>query len=78
MSRIQENLAVLGATGQRIETTIERGQEAAETVRRQLSQLEDVDLAESVLEIQTQEIALQATMGAVARALQPTLVDYLR
>lgn len=78
MSRIQEQLAVLGATGNRIETTIERGVESAETIRRQLSQLEDVDLAESVLEIQTQEVALQATMGAVARALQPTLVDYLR
>ncbi len=78
MDRIQENLAELGATGTRIEQTIERDLAASETIRRQLSQLEDVDLAESVLEIQTQEVALQATMGAVARALQPTLTDYLR
>ncbi|MDG2111544.1 MAG: flagellin [Actinomycetota bacterium] len=78
MDRIQEKLAELGATGNRIENTIERDLASSETIRRQLSQLEDVDLAESVLEIQTQEVALQATMGAVARALQPTLVDYLR
>jgi flagellar hook-associated protein 3 FlgL len=78
MDRIQEQLAELGATGTRIENTVERDHATAETIRRQLSQIEDVDLAESVLEIQTQEVALQATMGAVARALQPTLTDYLR
>lgn len=78
MDRILEKLAELGATGNRIDATIERDLSSSETIRRQLSQLEDVDLAESVLEIQTQEVALQATMGAVARALQPTLVDYLR
>jgi flagellin len=27
--------------------------------------------------VQTEEVALQAMMGAVARAMQPTLMDYM-
>ncbi len=78
MDRIHVGLSELGARGSRIESTIQRGLTDSETVRRQLSNLEDVDLAEAVYEIQTEEVALQATMGAVARALQPSLLDYLR
>ena len=37
-----------------------------------------VDLAEAILDIQTQEVALQATLGSLARAIQPSLLQYLR
>lgn len=78
MSSVSGALAQLGAAGNRIETSIERDLALSETIRRQLSSIEDIDLAEAVLEIQTEEVALQATMGAVARAMQPTLMDYMQ
>ncbi|MGV8968440.1 MAG: flagellar hook-associated protein FlgL [Cellulomonas sp.] len=44
----------------------------------QLSSLEDVDLAASVVELQMQEVSYKAALGAAARVLQPSLLDFLR
>lgn len=43
-----------------------------------ISGIEDIDLAETILELQIQEIAYQASLGAAARVLQPSLMDFLR
>ena len=39
--------------------------------------VEDVDLAEGIMTLQTQEVAYKATLGALSRAIQPSLVDFL-
>jgi flagellar hook-associated protein 3 FlgL len=44
----------------------------------QLSSVEDADLAASIVELQMQEVAYQAALGATSRVLQPTLMDFLR
>ncbi|NOX30058.1 MAG: hypothetical protein GXP35_08435 [Actinobacteria bacterium] len=76
--RLEGGLARLGAVGNRIEVAMGRNLQIDETLQLQLSSIEDVDLAEAVMEITTQEVALQATLGAIARAVQPTLMNYLR
>lgn len=43
-----------------------------------LSAIEDIDLARTILELQMQEVAYQGALGAAARVLQPTLMDFLR
>ncbi len=48
------------------------------TMKKNLSNLEDVDLAEVMMQLQTQQIAYQAALQAVAKALQPSLADFLR
>lgn len=76
--RLDRGLARLGAVGNRIENALDINLEADEALRLELSAVEDVDLAEAILEIQTQEVALQATLGSLARAIQPSLLQYLR
>ncbi len=71
-------LARLGAAGRRVEDATNRNLERLEILRTRQSDVEDVDLAEAVMELQVQEVALQATMGALGRALQPSLMDFLR
>ncbi|MGN8245031.1 flagellar hook-associated protein FlgL [Cellulomonas soli] len=44
----------------------------------QLSAIEDVDLAAIILDLQAQEVAYKGALGATAKVLQPTLLDYLR
>ena len=44
----------------------------------QLSDVEDADLAASIIELQMQETAYKAALGATGRVLQPTLMDFLR
>lgn len=48
------------------------------TLTTQLSGIEDVDLALTIVELQMQEVAYQAALGAASRVMQPTLLDFLR
>ncbi|MEM8902488.1 MAG: flagellin [Actinomycetota bacterium] len=70
-------LAQLGAAGGRIEAAQLRNEEQQGVLLTRLTEVEDVDLTEAVMELQTQEVALQATLGALSRALQPSLVEFL-
>jgi flagellar hook-associated protein 3 FlgL len=44
----------------------------------QLAQVESIDLPETIMELQLQEVAYQAALGAASRVLQPSLTDFLR
>jgi flagellar hook-associated protein 3 FlgL len=46
--------------------------------QNQLSEVEGVDLPAATVDLQLQEVAYQAALGATARALQPSLLDFLR
>jgi flagellar hook-associated protein 3 FlgL len=48
------------------------------TLKTQLSDIEDIDLPETIMKLQLQEVAYQAALGATARAIQPSLMDFLR
>ncbi len=53
-------------------------QKTLQDLTGQISAIEDIDLAEVLVEIQSQEVAYQAALGATARVLQPSLLDFLR
>ncbi|WNM28877.1 flagellar hook-associated protein FlgL [Demequina capsici] len=42
-----------------------------------VSDLEDIDLAKTVMDLQMQEVTYQGALGAAAKVLQPTLMDFL-
>lgn len=46
--------------------------------QKSLSDVENVDIAQAIVELQMQEVAYQAALGATSRVLQPTLLDFLR
>jgi flagellar hook-associated protein 3 FlgL len=76
--RIYLGLAQVGATGNRIERALTRNSSETLTIKGELSHIQDTDLAEAVMELQLQEVAYQATLAALAKSLQPSLVDFLR
>ena len=43
-----------------------------------ISGIEDIDLAETIMELKMQEVAYEGALSASARVLQPTLMDFLR
>lgn len=77
-NRVLDGLARLGAVGARIERVLLRNGEEQITLKGELSEMQDVDLAEMVMELQLQEVAYQATLGALSKAVQPSLLDFLR
>lgn len=48
------------------------------TAKTRLGAIQDVDLAQVILDLQSQEVAYQGALGAAAKVLQPTLLDFLR
>ena len=46
--------------------------------QNRLSEVEGVDLPATMVELQLQEVAYKAALGATAKALQPSLMDFLR
>lgn len=46
--------------------------------QRQLSNVEDVDLTQVIVRLASAEAAYQAALGAGARLIQPSLLDYLK
>lgn len=76
--RIGDQLSRIGAATNRVEAVLDRNRDEQLTVRGELAATEDVDVSSAVMELQTQEVAYQATLAALSRVLQPSLVDFLR
>lgn len=78
LRRIGDQQSKIGVSTNRIESAMRRNSDEVLSLRGELAEVEDVDLAEAVMELQTQEVAYQATLSALSRALQPSLVDFIR
>lgn len=74
-------LSEVGGVGSRFSQVL-TAKKTIETVKMdlsgQLAGVEDIDLAAVIVELQLQEVAYQAALGATQRVLQPTLLDFLR
>lgn len=78
MERIGDHLSVVGAATNRVDAVMARNRDEQLAIRSELAVTEDVDISAAVMELQTQEVAYQATLAALSRVLQPSLVDFLR
>ncbi len=68
----------LGAKGRRVEVAQGRLGQEETVLRGLLSTEEDADLAESIVQLQARETQLQAALGAAGRALNLSLLEFLR
>ncbi len=71
-------LGIVGARTNQIEAAAGRTANDIQTIRGQLSTLEDVDLAEAVMELELQQTAYEAALAAFSRSAQTSLLDFLR
>lgn len=76
--RVGGSLATIGAATNRVDSARDRAQAATLTLRTELSNVQDVDIAQGIMELQTQQVAYEATLQALAKALPPSLVSFLR
>jgi flagellar hook-associated protein 3 FlgL len=76
--RVQDNLALVGARYHQVEAMSDRAEATQLDATNQLASVESIDLPKTVMDLQLQEVAYQAALGAAARVLQPSLVDFLK
>jgi flagellar hook-associated protein 3 FlgL len=75
---VKTTLSDVGARYNRLEQMKQSAQDRLLTVTTQLSDIEDVDLPKTIMEMQLQQTSYQAALAASAKVIQPSLIDFLR
>jgi flagellar hook-associated protein 3 FlgL len=76
--RMGEAQSALGARARRVEDVKNRLTESNLNLKSSLSEVEDVDIAEALIELNAQQAAYEAALNATSRVIQPSLLDFLR
>lgn len=76
--RLTDVLGRIGSTMNWVQSAMERSDASLTALRLELAEVEDVNIAEAIMELQTQEVAYEATLGALGRALPASLISFLR
>jgi flagellar hook-associated protein 3 FlgL len=71
-------LADVGARTSRLETAERVNADRQLSLQSRLAEVENIDLPKTVMELQMQQVGYEAALAATAKALQPTLLDFLR
>jgi flagellar hook-associated protein 3 FlgL len=75
---MRTTLSGVGARYNRVEQMQQSAQDRLLSVTAQLSDVEDVDLPKTIMDMQLQQTAYQAALAASAKVIQPSLIDFLR
>jgi flagellar hook-associated protein 3 FlgL len=78
VTNVQNAQSIVGARYNRLSTTKSRNDDLTMQMKQGLSDIEDVDLPKTIVDLQTQEIAYQAALAATSKVITPSLVDFLR
>jgi flagellar hook-associated protein 3 FlgL len=76
--KLLELRAANGARTNRLEAALTRLAEVEESTVKQLSSVEDADIAETLIALNSQTAAYQAALRAGASIVQSSLMDFLR
>lgn len=70
--------AIIGVQGERIEEIATRAADDKLRLQTQLSNVEDVDIVQALIESKEQETRYQASLQVAAKIIPPSLMDFLR
>jgi flagellar hook-associated protein 3 FlgL len=77
-TQVQNQLAQVGSQFLRVQTMQSQNTSNGLTMKQNLSSIEDADIAQVMVQLQSQQVAYQAALAATARAIQPSLTDFLK
>jgi flagellar hook-associated protein 3 FlgL len=78
MSGMLKAVADVGARAARIERVEQINMDRTLALTSQLAETENIDLPNTIMKLQMQQVGYEAALSATAKALQPTLLDFLR
>jgi flagellar hook-associated protein 3 FlgL len=78
LDRLLGAAASVGARSARMEAAGQVNTDLQLTLASQLVDVEDIDLAKTIMELNQTEVGYKAALQATAQVIQPTLVDFLR
>jgi flagellin-like hook-associated protein FlgL len=78
MKTMSGALADVGSRAARLERVEQVNADRQLTLSSQLAETENIDLPNTIMRLQMQQVGYEAALAATAKALQPTLLDFLR
>jgi flagellar hook-associated protein 3 FlgL len=78
MQTVRTEIAAVGTRYSHLTSASDAADVQTVSLTSRLSDIEDVDLARAVIDLQTQNVGYEAALAATARVVQPSLVDFLR
>jgi flagellin-like hook-associated protein FlgL len=78
MDGMKAAVAEVGSRAARLERAQQINSDQTITLSSRLAQTENIDLPETIMKLQMQQVGYQAALSATSKALQPSLVDFLR
>ncbi|MEV4707734.1 flagellar hook-associated protein FlgL [Actinoplanes sp. NPDC049316] len=77
-NNLKNTLSEVGARYNRVTQMKQSAEDRLLDVTAQLSDVEDVDLPKTIMDMQLQQTSYQAALAASAKVIQPSLIDFLR
>jgi flagellar hook-associated protein 3 FlgL len=78
MKTMSGALADIGSRAARIDQVEQVNADRQLSLSSQLAETENIDLPNTIMRLQMQQVGYEAALSATAKALQPTLLDFLR
>jgi flagellar hook-associated protein 3 FlgL len=78
LNRMLRAASDIGTRTNRIETAKQVNDDLQLTLQSRSADIENVDLARTMMNLQMQQTGYEAALGASAKVMQPTLLDFLR
>jgi flagellar hook-associated protein 3 FlgL len=78
VDRISLAESEVGARGRQLEALGARNGDVSLELQAELAEVEDVDYAKALVDLQAQQFTYQASLSVTARIIQPSLLDFLR
>jgi flagellar hook-associated protein 3 FlgL len=78
VERISLAESKVGARGRQLEALTTRNGDVALELQSELAEVEDVDYAKALIDLQAQQFAYEASLSVTAKIIQPSLLDFLR
>lgn len=75
---VRSTQSIVGARTNRLLSVQASGAQRSDAVATQLASVEGIDLAKTITDLSLQQTAYQAALGAAAKIVQPSLMDFLR
>jgi flagellar hook-associated protein 3 FlgL len=77
-NQLKSAVSEIGSRYNRITQMKDSAQDRLLSVTSQLSDIEDIDLPKTIMDMQLQQTSYQAALAATAKVIQPSLIDFLR
>jgi flagellar hook-associated protein 3 FlgL len=78
LDRLAMTHAEVGTRAKRVDEAVQAGADTELRLKSSLSDVENADLPQVIVDLQMQQTSYQAALAATARVMQPSLLDFLK